>query len=331
MEQEPIYSTSVNAGDDGAWLQDIRHDITPGVHRVVVEDEHGNQDEAMLFVVKEEPVVLAQVTKIVPLPFFYGISALFLIVLVLAAWNVWLGRLADRQLKGGRRTVKRYLPLAITVAVVAMLASLAVGIVLNRQTAFVELAKEGLTGVVKPKIDISGSVQTPFEHQGVPGLDLTVGDTSVRTVQGGRYVFSQIEQGSGIRINHQALKVSFVVSADRPGVLDIPFDSDLYNAIFDIQQLEARGKYGDIFDKMPDSARQAIGRDEFVGGYAPVFGPADIRSQVIDITVIKELNDWKSVNGMYGFPQVIQVELRNNPQAKTYEFVKENGAWKLIK
>jgi len=331
MEQLPIYSTSVQSDDRGDWLQDIQGKIEPGIHRVVIEDDMGNQDEAMLYVVRDQPVILEQVTKIVPAPFAYGLSALFLVILVLAGLNVWLGRKADNQLKGGKRKIKRYLPFAIIISTIALLVTLVIGVYLNKHTNFVNQAKDELLGVSMPKIDVSGSIQTPFEHQGVSGLDLTVGDTSVRTVQGGRYVFSQIEQGAGIRLNHPSLKVSFVISVDKSGALDIPFDSDLYNAVFDIQQLEAQGKYGEIYDKLSDAARRTMERDGFIKEYSPAYGPSDIRNQEIFVAAVKELSDWKSVNGLYGFPQVIQMEVRNNAQVKTYVFTMDGGAWRLIK
>ena len=81
-----------------------------------------------------------------------GLAALFLVILVLAAINVWLGRKADNQLKGGNRKIKRYLPFAIIISTVALLVTLVVGVYLNNHTNFVNQAKDELLGVSMPNL-----------------------------------------------------------------------------------------------------------------------------------------------------------------------------------
>lgn len=331
MEQQPIYTTSVNSDETGEWLKGLEGRLDPGVHRVVVEDEYGNQDEAMLFVVKEDPLIMERVTQVIPAPYAYASFALLVIIIALSATNIWLGRRADAPLKGNKRNVKRYLPLAIAISVVALIATFSVGVALNQRTGFVDKAKRALSGVESPKVDVRGSVIAPFSRQGVEGVDLTAGDTSIRTMAGGRYVFNGIDQGAGIRLNHPNLKLTFVKQVDQSGEMDILLDTDLYNLAFEVMQLESRRKFSQIYDKLSDATRAGIDKQVFVDNYQPLFDQSNTVNQELSLGKISEIQNWVSDDAQRSYPQVVQMEMLSSTQAKNYLFAFENGAWALIK
>jgi hypothetical protein len=331
MEQQPIHTASFSSDESGEWLKGLEERLDPGIHRVVVEDEYGNQDEAMLFVVKEEPLIMERVTRVIPESYAYASLALFAIIVALSATNIWLGRRADKPLKGSKAGVKRYLPLAIAISAVALVATLSVGVALNKRTGFFDDAKRSLAGIESPKVDVKGAVITPFSRQGVEGVDLTAGDTSIRTMAGGRYVFSAIEQAAGIKLNHPKFKVAFIKSIEGSGEMDILLDTELYNLAFDIMQLESRRNFSQIYAKLSDSAKSDIQQQAFVDNYSPLYHQSDLANQELILGKISEVQAWVSDDGKRTYPQVIQMELLNDSQSNTYSFVFENGAWALIK
>lgn len=331
METQPIYTTSVRSDETGNWLQGVEGKLEPGVHRVVVEDEQGNRDEAMLFVVKEQPVVMERITKIFPEPFVYASSVLVALILGLVVANIWFGLKADRHQAARRSKTHRYLALSLALSVLVLVVTLAVGYVLNRDLGLVGRAKQAMLGVEQPMMDVRGAVITPFEHQGIDGVDLTVGDTSIRTVAGGRYVFSSVSAGSAIRLTHPEFKIAFTKRIDAPGEMDVVLDKDLYNLAFDIAQSEARGKIGQIYAKLTEVSKNSISEVDFSSAYQPLFKLGNIADQELRLGEITENTDWVSKDGSESYPQVISMEMLNGPQAKTYFFVLQDGSWRLVK
>ncbi|MEI7512748.1 MAG: hypothetical protein WCK01_04825 [Candidatus Uhrbacteria bacterium] len=120
------------------------------------------------------------------------------------------------------------------VVIITVLMALVLGlVVLSSWILERPLEESGVVRVTLGKqIDVRGGVVALFDSPSVTGIDLTVGDTSIRTTTGGQFAFPNAHVGEDVRMNHPLLKRAvYWRLTDQVGPLALPFDVSLFNAI----------------------------------------------------------------------------------------------------
>jgi len=326
-----IYSTSVHCEDDGTWLNAIDGDgISPGMHRVMVEDGNGNSDEALLYVSQGDAQFLDRVTNVMPPAFNYAILALFSLVVCLVAVELWLGYHADKTRGKRWRNPGRFIVIALIVALSSMTVTYAIWKKANLDEIYLFDGMRKNVDLPSEKVDVTGTLRSPLTYQAVEGVDLTAGDTSIKTSSGGKFAFNSVDKHEGLRLNHPKLKASFYKTLPQSGSMDLIFDVDLYNTVFGIAQLESRGRLSDVYQGLDEAIKAKTSKDTFIEKYQRLFFSENTLDQAIVIADIREQKDWVSDNGENSYPQVIQVTVENYPQAKDYLFVPTSAGWRLV-
>ncbi|MCC7357547.1 hypothetical protein IT408_03520 [Candidatus Uhrbacteria bacterium] len=306
---QPSFTTSVRSNEKGEWLQGIEKQLTPGMHRVVAIDEQGNQDQALLYVVKQEPKVFTQLISWIPPYVGWLIVCLIAIILLLSGYAIRLGQRVEHK-KGENRKKKRQTTHAILVTFALICTAISLSYWTNRQTRGRLLEPVLPKKVVKEQgIQLRGTLKSPFNTEGVTGVDLQAGKTHIRTVQGGIYQFSNVIPSEGIKMTHPELKIALRKSIEGNN-MDIIFEPGLYNALFDLMQRESRGQ-----------PRPQDGR--------PIYTPTDLSTQELYIGKTELKNGYQSTSGSQ-FSQVVGIELVSGKNRKTCYLNQQEKKWEVV-
>lgn len=305
----PSFVTSVRSNAEGEWLQGIENQLSPGMHRVVATDEQGNQDQALLYVVKQEPSIITQVTAWIPPYIGWLIACLFAIILILSGYAIRLGQTTSIKKNEGKRK-KQITTHAILVSFILICIAVGLSYWSNKKTGgrLLEPIVSQSTPVEKD-IDVRGSIRAPISGEGVVGVDIQAGKTSIRTVQGGQYQFSAIQASEGLKITHPELKIALRKSIEGKD-MDIVFDPGLYNALFDLMQREARGRL-----------RPQDGQ--------PIYAPSDLGTQHLFIGKTEVKKTAQLANGGQA-TEVVHVELWSDGKTKTCLLHKGGQTWEVL-
>lgn len=294
---QPSFTTSVRSNTQGEWLQGIEKQLAPGMHRVVATDEQGNHDEALLYVVKQEPGMIQQVTTSIPPIIAWLIVCLVAAILLLSGYAIRLGQFANTK-KAEVKTKRRRATHAILISFALISIAIGLSYWTNSRThgkLLAPILPEARQDI--PRISVQGAVKKPFSGTGVAGVDLQIEQTSIRTVDGGHFQFSGVEQKNGIKITHPELKIALRKSIDGEN-MDILFDPKLFNVLFNLMQREARGR------STPEDG-------------PAIYTEADRMSQELLIGALKQQGDR------------ISVELWSKESSKTCVLTKAGDEWNL--
>lgn len=326
--------------NNGNWQFEFSDKLAPGPHTVIVEDTEGNQDQVMMYVVKE-PVpttvnqpkieILDRVTTLMP-PFFLYAAAVLLISIVLLMINhIRLARKADKgELNGLERHYTRGAAIFCLIILVVVCIT---GVWLNRKTNFIsDLIQRHVTPV--EAVRFSGKIMDPVTLQGVGGVDVTSGDTSIRTSGSGQFIFDNVSPSTGVRINYADLlrAITFLpgkYSAEQN--VNLYFNVNLFNNLIRVIDLESRGKFGDIYPYLAPEIRQKITREQFADGATTYFGPQNISEQDIKVAGTKIFDNWVSPKYDIRFAKVLEIELSVNGHNELYHIAWSGDGWQLIK
>jgi hypothetical protein len=294
---QPSFTTSVRSNTQGEWLQGIEKQLSPGMHRVVATDEQGNHDEALLYVVKQEPGIIQQVTTSIPPIVAWLIICLLAAILLLSGYAIRLGQVANSK-KAEVKTKRRRATHAILVSLA--LISIAVGLsywtnLRTRGKLLAQIIPE--TKQEASRISVQGAIKKPFSGQGFAGVDLQIDQTSIHTVEGGHFQFSGVEQKNGLKITHPELKIALRKSIEDEN-MDILFDPKLFNVLFELMQREARGR------TTPEDG-------------PAIYTDADRMSQELLVGTVKQQGDR------------ISVELWSKQSSKTCVLTQAGNEWNL--
>ena len=179
---------------------------------------------------------------------------------------------------------------------------------------------------------VSGVIIEPINHQGVMGVDLSVGDTNIHTDKGGYFVFNNLKQGDSIKINHPLLRrtVEKIIDGGRMNIL---FDVNLFNSLSEIIDLELRGNYASIYEKLPLEIKNKISEVEFASeaiNESKKF-TGNISDQRIVIGKEEIIREWVSEKYDVLFEKVLNIEVYGNGNLFDYYFVNIDGGWFIIK
>ena len=193
---------------------------------------------------------------------------------------------------------------------------------------------------------VTGAVIDPVGNVPVAGVDLTVGDTSIRTSETGRFVFPSVGTKTGIRLTYPDLLRAIVklpsTRADEQAS-DILFNTFLYNTLITILDREARGNVGAIYDHLLPAIQERISREAFRGGFELFFLEENLLDQEIMIRQIRRTPDHKVDDFDLRLDEIIEFEVvrpvgdsslngMNGDDAQWYRFVEgdDGESWYLV-
>lgn len=185
-------------------------------------------------------------------------------------------------------------------------------------------------------VRVVGALIDPLTMTPVAGVDLVVGDTTIRSGETGQYVFSAVSTMQGIRLTHPELLRAIVKlpeSTDEEQKLDILFSVDLYNALIFVVDREGRGKVDAIYERFASSVKRVYSQEEFHNLYEQerLYTENDVTAQEIVVRSIHHNPTYYSELLDLRFKDVITFELVNGEYEKLYRFAPdENGAWDFI-
>lgn len=185
-------------------------------------------------------------------------------------------------------------------------------------------------------VKISGSIVDPLGSGSVSGVDLTVGDTSIRTSASGNFVFPSVSSYTGIRMTHPELLRAVVklpaVPEGEEETVSLFFSPALYNALITVIDREARGNPDKVYELLADEIQDVITKEEYQELFEPFFTEADIAAQEVVMREIVNATDFVSEVIEQRF-DVIAFEVVRDNDVKTYRFVhagEGDGVWKLV-
>ena len=181
-------------------------------------------------------------------------------------------------------------------------------------------------------VTVSGVVMDPISLDPVPDVDLTVGNTTIHTSLSGYYLFSKVEKLSFITITNPDLKRTFLKTVEGEGRMNIYYNTDMYNLLAQISEMEARKNFTQIYNYLPDFRKEQVSVDDFVKNYKPLFEPEDLLDQQIVIDKTDYLTD-ADIDG-YGvrIPKVVQVDVIKGTNKNSYYFtIDDTNQWRIFK
>lgn len=327
-ENQIVASSTAERLPQGGWEGEIGPNIPEGLHTVVVSDEVGNTDEALLYV--DKPGMVDRITNV--LPPVLGVSFIFflIIILVLAANTIRLGRLADKHEVVER--MRLHLRHAIYFATAMVVLALVAGLSLNLGTSLFDRtigrlwpAKNGviLHGVSGVLHDLSG---TP-----VKGITLVAGDTVITTSDSGMFVFSDVPGDQGIQLAHPDLSMAFNKEVQGDGKMDVLFEIGALQSLIEIARLEAAGNSRTLYKQLfVEHLKNGYSQDTFVGEYRSRFTQDDIFGGTIYLGNISRLDTYQSRLTGENFIHVIRAEVFTGSGTAEYLLTNDQGKWKLV-
>ncbi len=194
----------------------------------------------------------------------------------------------------------------------------------------------------------------------VSGVDLVVGDTSIRTGETGRFIFTDVSVETGIRLTHPELlraiaklpayaKASSLLrqsadsadkSAGKPETLEdaqttnILFDVPLLNSLITIIDVEARGGGARVYEYLDQEIQKFIPFEKFNSEYKQIFREEDITNQEITIKRVRRESNYYARDFELRFEEMVEFEVVNSSNVKWYRLVlsdsEEIPRWRLI-
>ena len=339
----PLQTYELRSDSQGAWQLDIDESIPPGPHIVNVEDQYGNQNEVLMYVVADSQSaetaapasanqleIIDRLTTVLPPFFSWLILLLFAIIAVLSLNLVRLAHRADQSAAAGEK--KRHLRHALAFALIIILAASLTGLLINRETNFLSPFFPKKAAITEVKL--SGRLLSPQNGQGVPGVDMVSGNTSLRTSSSGQYIFDHVGAASGLRVTYATLSRALVIlppAAAAEEVMNLYFDPEMFNALIRVIDLEARGRLGDVYNYLPAAVQSQINRADFTAKAQTIYNSQNVADQEIKIRATRLLDQWTAKDYQQIFYRVVAVTVAANGREDQYWLVRENGAWVVVK
>ena len=342
---EQLQSTmETQADSNGNWGVEIPQTISPGMHKVMVETENGEQQDLALFNMPVRTQLIDRPVQADVGHFLYPLAFLAVLVLVLAANSLRLMVKSKKVKKSDLARKQKYTTIfTVFTALIAVILVVYIAIQsdwlnssnpLNQNnTSLVQSQNNNIIPQPSDKIDINGLVLDPLTNQGVAGVDLETGDTNIRTEEGGAYNFTGVSLDSYLKITHPELKKTILktISPDEGGKMDILFNIQMLNGLLQFIDNEASGDYLALYNQLPTIVSTKIPADQFIADYQPSFTGKDLAQQSIKIAKIQKIDSWTSDKYDLLFSEVVQIQVLTDPGTANYYAVQEAGEWRYIK
>lgn len=182
-------------------------------------------------------------------------------------------------------------------------------------------------------VRVSGVVIDPLTRTPISGVDLAVGDTTIRTGESGNFVFTDVSTKKGIRLTHPEILRAITRLPEEN--TDILFDVFLYNTLITIIDREARNNLDFVYSKLAPEIRKKVSRELFQSEYGPLFSEEDIANQEIVVKRMKKTEDYYNKQLGLRFNDVIEFEITNSGESRWYKLIYlddplDGSSWNLI-
>lgn len=324
------------SNQDGSWNLMINESIAPGPHSFIVEDESGNTDEVLFYLLKEKKPTVSKdygfienfTTKTTSLNY---INLILFLALLISLFNIW--RLAKKAQTEALATPHKtkYLRFSyLFIAGTLLLSFLSINFYPKIQANLLEKQT-----VYKPEMisKISGQLIDPLTLQGVKA-DISGNNTVVHASDSGYFVFSNLDLKQGIKINNPDLMKTVNYSPKKSVIKEnfpLYFNAQMYNELSKLMDLEARGKITDAYKLLPNLAKNKINKNNFIKNYSTILTPENINDQNITVEEVEVKNNWLSDKYDLTFSQIVAIRIQSNDKTDNYYLVFEQGLWKILK
>lgn len=337
----PQVYLEVESDEQGSWEAQIPQDLEPGMHKVRVETEGGEQQDLALFNIPIRTETVGTSVKVIQNNYFlFPLALLTILVLFLAVNNLRLMVKA----KKSRMAVGRKQKLSTLATILAAVASIVVFAYAAMQSGwmgfsrFADKKSESPTAMVvsatkTPLMDVNGVLLDPLTGQGVSGVDISVNEANIKTQEGGGFNFAQIRTDSYLRIAHPELKKNIykTVTADKDGKMEVLFNIDMMNALINVIDAEMVGQPKRIYQQLPGMVKAVVGEQGYVNGYKMSYGSSDMSAQGITVADIIKKDSWSYDALKIQFDKSFQVDVIVHDQTISYFLIQEGGVWKVVK
>ncbi|MBU2566253.1 hypothetical protein KKG46_01695, partial [Patescibacteria group bacterium] len=192
----------IQTDSDGNWEAQVPQTLSPGMHKVMVETEDGEQQDLALFNMPIRTEVIENTTSADYGQYIYPLALLVVLVLVLAANSLRLlvkAKKIKKELANKQRFTTLFTVFAALIAVaifiyVAYQSGWLDSTTTNNnfnQTSNLSNDKQNDSSPTE-YVGVSGLVIDPQSDIGVSDVDLSAYDISIRTQEGGAYNFASI-------------------------------------------------------------------------------------------------------------------------------------------
>lgn len=336
---QPKAIIEIQTDAQGNWEAQFPQDLSPGLHKIIVETEGGEHHDMALLNLQvrgQSPVESAPVNYE---HYLYPVALLTILVLILAVNNL---RLMFKAKKDRRKLEKRQNNMTLVTVMVALFSIFVFCFVAYQSGWF--MSQVSNSGLVEPiydvpvdkeigLINVNGILLDPLEDVGVAGADLMVKEVSIRTQEGGAYNFSQIPSNSYIRLTHPELKKALLkkVEVDNVGNMQILFNVGMYNVLMSAIDNESNGQLSKIYEQLPSVIKSKVNEQDFINQYAVDFAPKDLSRQNLVVAQTDKQDAWSSEKYDVLFDKAISVQVEVDDVFVNYYLVYEDGQWKVIK
>lgn len=181
-------------------------------------------------------------------------------------------------------------------------------------------------------MSISGALQSPETGVPIPGVDLRVGDTTIRTTNTGQFTFPEVSSKVGIRLTHPELLRAFVLLVD--AAESSLFDIELYNALVFTVDREARSRPDVLYERLSPRVQEQLSEEDYQSTFEQFFTEEDLTAQEIVLRDIERMTSYREPVTDLLFSTVVTFEVTKDGDEKEYHFVleenPEGSSWNLL-
>jgi hypothetical protein len=337
----------ITSDSTGDWDIIVDNDLPAGAHIVSVEDEQGNIDQAIMYVVKSEPkqqtgilgiepVIIEKITTIVPASMGWFLMTAAVMIMVLSAVSLFFAKKAENKIfnlsNGETAKPKHYLRYVLIICSIFWLLIAGVGLFMNREINFLSFFFAKSPIAVE---QLKGQVLHPLERTTVSGIDLVYLNSSIRTADSGYYTFYNINVGEGIKLTYRGLLRPLVFlpqAKEKQESLDILFDLNLYNQLIKVVDTESRGRYNNIYnDYLQPEIKEKISEADYINNYQSSLTPKNVNDQELLIKNVEIKDKFKLNDYNLTIDKVVIITVLVNDQEIAYPWQYLNDNWYLIK
>ena len=189
------------------------------------------------------------------------------------------------------------------------------------------------SSVESPTLEMSGQIVNPLTLEGVAGIDLVAGATTVRTGESGQYAFGTVTRSEGIQLTAPGLlrALTLLPPEGKDGQsLPIYFATDLFDTLALVIESESRGRFEEVYASLTPEVQAKIARDTYTNQARSIFDTRNVTDQTIAITQTQLGDNFVGEVSQILFPKVVQITVLANGKTAVYAFTHTDTGWKLV-
>jgi len=335
--QEESYNINSDVSSSGNWSAEILDELEPGLHTVHVSDNLGNEDSALLFITEAGEIQMSdQVTVVAPDQQVVAYSGFNWTLLVIIGFifliNAYISLKIRHEETGKHKIIKTLATYTSIVSFILFIGLATFGIYKGTELGEAQKIIPNIASQDNPvKIaSVSGILANPQTGDPVEGIDLRAGDVTIKTDNGGQFMFSSINILEGIRMTSPDLHKAILFIPEKEGRTDLMFDANLFNRIVEITYAESQEKTNDIRDFLTDNLNTEALKATFEEKYEKIYEYKNIADQEIIISGMKKEKNYRSILTGEKYKNVVIVTVVNEEKTAKRAFIYKDNEWKLV-